>query len=167
MPKLGMRWRHVVINTKNTWLHGDERGFRSRKHRIHSSGDYKHRPPPDEHQGMRKYHEQRSGDEVHIPIELRATIGGAILGYLLSMKARVIAVAVGKVHTHVIVEMGDDLSLVKRVIGHVKRKSSRAVKSKLPGAVWSEGGTFEPVDDRRHLEKSHDYVIYDQGPAAW
>jgi len=31
-------WRHVIINTRGTWLHGDSRGFRNRKHRIHSSG---------------------------------------------------------------------------------------------------------------------------------
>src|SRR5262245_774269 len=167
MPEPGMRWRHAIINTKNTWLHRDERGFRSRKHRIHSSGDYKHRPPADEHQGLREYHRKRSGKEVHIAPELRSTVGCAILLYFRSIGARVIAMAVGKVHTHIVVEMVDDIGIVKRIIGQAKRRSSRAVKSQLPGAVWGEGGTFEPVDDRERLERSHDYVIYDQGPGAW
>src|SRR5262245_7525681 len=123
MPRPGMRWRHVVINTKNTWLHGDERGFRSRRHRVHSSGNYKHRPPPREHKGLRDYHEKRSGGEVHISIELRPIVGSVVLEYLLSISVRVIAVAVGKVHTRVIAEMGVDLGLVKRIIGQAKRRS--------------------------------------------
>jgi hypothetical protein len=41
----GNKWRHVIIKTRSSWLHGDERGFRDRGHRIHSSGDYKHGPP--------------------------------------------------------------------------------------------------------------------------
>jgi hypothetical protein len=51
MAQPGMLWRHVIINTFCTWLHSDERGFRSRKHRIHSSGDYRRRPPKGEHAG--------------------------------------------------------------------------------------------------------------------
>ena len=44
-----------MINTLNTWLHGDERGFRSRNSEIESSGDYKHRPPPEEYRKLREY----------------------------------------------------------------------------------------------------------------
>ena len=51
MPAEGMLWRHVICHAKNTWLHGDERGFRDRDHRAHSSGDYYNPPPKDEHQG--------------------------------------------------------------------------------------------------------------------
>ncbi|HEX3314753.1 MAG TPA: hypothetical protein VHR72_07680 [Gemmataceae bacterium] len=29
------------LSTYGSWLPGNPRGFRSRKHRIHSSGDYK------------------------------------------------------------------------------------------------------------------------------
>ncbi|HSZ58001.1 MAG TPA: hypothetical protein VK797_20225 [Tepidisphaeraceae bacterium] len=35
MPAPGKKWRHVIINTRSSWLHGDERGFRNRGHRIH------------------------------------------------------------------------------------------------------------------------------------
>src|SRR5947207_10093448 len=47
-------WIHVVVGTYRSWDFGDERGFRSRKHRIHSSGDYKNPPPKREHEGLRK-----------------------------------------------------------------------------------------------------------------
>src|SRR5438309_7358670 len=69
-----LRSRHIVVNTKNTWLHGDERGFRSRNHRIHSSGDYKNPPPPEEHVGLRHYHQRRASEPLDIPEELRPSL---------------------------------------------------------------------------------------------
>jgi hypothetical protein len=167
MPNIGMRWRHVIINTKNSWLHGDERGFRSRGHRIHSSGNYKHRPPIEEHAGLRKYHEKRSGEEVHISYGLRPIVGRAILEYFKSINVRVAAIAVGKVHAHVLTELVDDYSKVRGVVGHAKRKSSRAIKQWVQGSVWSAGATYEEVNDRQHLDATHDYLIFDQGTGAW
>lgn len=55
-----MKWRHVVISTRSSWLPGSPRGWRSRNHKRHSSGDYKKPPPPDEHEGLREYVEKRA-----------------------------------------------------------------------------------------------------------
>jgi hypothetical protein len=99
MPRPGHRWRHVIINTKNTWLHGDERGFRSRNPHIRSSGDYKHQPRPEEYRKLREYFERVAGAEVHFEHYVRAIIGRAIAGYLRGQGYRLLAVAVGKVHT--------------------------------------------------------------------
>ena len=41
------RWYHCVSTTYGAWLYGDARGFRTRHHRRHVDGDYKHRPPAD------------------------------------------------------------------------------------------------------------------------
>lgn len=162
-----MRWRHVTINTKGTWLHGDERGFRSRKHRIHSSGDYKHRPPPREHSGLREYMKHHSGDEVTIPYNLRPTIGRAVVQWFLDNGYRILAIAVGKVHTHSLAELLIDLGVVKQLVGEAKRKSSRAVKNELPGSIWSAGCKPEPVDDQAHQDRSYDYILFEQGADAW
>jgi hypothetical protein len=64
IPNIPLRWRHIVCNTKCSWLPGDDRGFRSREHRIHSSGDYKNPPPKNEHEGLRRYQEEKSGETV-------------------------------------------------------------------------------------------------------
>src|SRR5437667_131465 len=96
MPEPGMRWRHTGINTRGTSLHGDERGFRSRKHRIHSSGDYRNPPPKFEHLGLRKYHRQRCGNEVHLSKDLRPLVGRAIIEYFNRENLRLLALAVGK-----------------------------------------------------------------------
>jgi hypothetical protein len=39
------QWFHCTTHTYGAWLHGDERSFRTRHHREHIIGDYKHRPP--------------------------------------------------------------------------------------------------------------------------
>src|SRR5665213_2381136 len=93
-----LRWRHVIINTHCSWLHGDTRGFRSRYRRIVSSGDYKHRPPRGEHAGLYHYRDRQSGEEVHIPRHLRSIMGSALRQYLTDVGYRVLVVAVGKVH---------------------------------------------------------------------
>lgn len=167
MPEPGMLWRHVIINTRGTWLHGDARGFRSRKHRIHSSGDYRNPPPPGEHAGLHDYHQARSRGEVTLANALRRTIGRALLANLLGRHYRVLAVAVGKVHAHVLVELPESLPIVKAIVGDAKRHSSRAIRDQLPGSVWAAGGTFKIVAHDGYLRGANDYILYDQGPGAW
>jgi REP element-mobilizing transposase RayT len=167
MTRPGMRWRHVIINTLCSWLHGDERGFRSRRHRIHSSGDYRNPPPEGEHAGLHQYHVERSREEVTIAKELRKAVGVAIMRHLLNEGYRVLAVAVGKVHTHGLIELPENLRQVKAVVGEAKRKSSRAVKKELPGNVWAASGTYKPVETSGHLESAFGYILYEQGADAW
>src|SRR5256885_771098 len=38
-------WYHCTAHTYGSWLRGDPRGWRSRHHREHVEGDYKHLPP--------------------------------------------------------------------------------------------------------------------------
>lgn len=71
MPRPGKRWRFVTVGTLNAWLPGDPRGWRSRHHKRHSSGDYKNPPPPGEHEGLYRYCKQRSGK----PVVIHLTFG--------------------------------------------------------------------------------------------
>lgn len=168
MPVPPPRWRHIIINTRNTWLHGDDRGFRSRGHRIHSSGDYKRRPPEGEHAGLYRYHDERSGEEVTLPKDVRPTVGRAILAALRDMHhTNVLCVAVGKVHAHVLVRLPNDYGLVKRVAGRCKHHASGMISGSVPGAVWAEGGTFKMIKDEGHHRNTYGYILYDQGPEAW
>jgi len=167
MLRLGHVWRHVIINTISTWLHGDERGFRSRGHRIHSSGDYNHRPPKGEHARLHRYMKDRARKELHIPRECRPVVGRAIVKHLNKMGYRVLALSVGKVHAHALTELPHELRVVKLIIGDVKKTSSRTVKKRLPGSIWAGGGTYKPVLTRRHERASFGYILYEQGPDAW
>jgi REP element-mobilizing transposase RayT len=167
MPQPGMAWRHVIVTTLYSWHHGDPRGFRSRGHRIHSSGDYKNPPPAGEHAGLLRYHKSVSGEAVDLAQDIRAVIGRALVAPLLEMNFRVLAASVSDRHAHVVVELPIALATVKMVIGNAKRKSSRAVKEWLPGRVWAAGGTYKQVKDRSHLKNATEYVLYEQGDDAW
>src|SRR4051794_17135006 len=123
MPNEGLQWWHVIISTYNSWLPGDERGFRSRGHKIHSSGDYKNPPPPDEHAGLRRYHEARADEPVIIPEECRATLGEAILAKLEKLGHRVLVLAVAATHSHWQAELPEDEKEVRRIVGECKAKS--------------------------------------------
>src|SRR6266511_1833704 len=99
MPRAGYSWRHIIISTHRSWLPGDKRGFRNRKHRIHSSGDYRNPPPAQEHPGLRRYNANYSS-AVHLRESLRPIIGNAIIQTLQAMDANVVAVSVSLKHAH-------------------------------------------------------------------
>ena len=167
MPSSGKRWRHVIINTRSSWLHGDPRDFRSRGGRIQSSGDYKRPPPQGEHAGLFRYRSRISQAEVHIPKSLRAVIGSSLLDFLVDRQHTTLVIAVTKVHAHMLVELPDNIRAVRAIFGEAKQKSSRAVEQALPGSVWARGGTFKPVNSRAHHFNAYDYILYEQGPGAW
>lgn len=116
---------------------------------------------------MLRYQQARAGDEVHLPLEVRPVIGRTIVEYLTADGHRVLAVAAAKVHVHALVELPDRMTMVRQIMGHAKRHSSRAVKRVLPGSVWGEGGKFKRIADRNHQKAAFEYILYDQGADAW
>ncbi len=162
-------WRHVIVNTRCSWLHGSPRGFRSRDHRIHSSGDYKNPPPEGEHAGLHRWHLARSQGAVHFELTIRVRV---VLTFVLKLRElghRVIAIACGADHLHTVVELPGDYDLSRREIGKCKQKASHTVRDALPGSVWSEGGSFDAVNGRDHLWALYGYVREKQeaGSVVW
>jgi hypothetical protein len=167
MSQSALIWRHVTISAKSTWLHGDARGFRSRQHRIHSSGDYRIPPPKCEHAALHDFMLAHSSDEARFPRECRPIIGRALLSALREAEHEVRALAVARIHAHLLTKQCIDPALARKIIGEAKRKSSRALKNVLPGEIWSAGGSYKPVWDDQHLDRADAYILYDQGPDAW
>src|SRR5687768_18482511 len=104
MPVKGRAWWRVDISTYCSWLPGDDRGFRSHDHNIHSSGDYKNPPPPEEHEGLRNYHEARSPEPITIPRELRLRVATVIAETLIKDGHRVLVVSCADRHAHIVPE---------------------------------------------------------------
>jgi hypothetical protein len=166
MPRPGFSWRHIVISTHRSWLPGDKRGFRSRKHRIHSSGDYKNPPPLSEHAGLRK-HNQNDAPAIEIVKALRPVIGRSIVQTLQEMNLQVVAVAVSHKHAHALAQMPVGEKVQNRIRGECKRISSRAVKAQLPGKVWGDGGKLKEVKTKWHLHKAARYIVLEQERGTW
>lgn len=168
MPQLGKMWRHVIISTRRSWLHGEPRGFRSRKHRIHSSGDYKNPPPAGERAGLLRYHRgQCRGPAVRIPKPLRAELGALLVCAVLAAGHRLLVLSVSRKHAHLLLELPRDRATVRAVVGTFKCLRTPRLRRAMPGSVWGEGGKYKPVRDRPHLRSAFRYIRDDQGPGAW
>jgi REP element-mobilizing transposase RayT len=162
-------WRHVIVNTLGSWLHGDPRGFRSRDHRIHSSGDYKNPPPKGEHEGLFRYQKGRSPERVEIAGKLRATISGAFVRSLQKGNWQVLGVSASATHLHALVKLPSSRDLTKRIIGDAKRAASRRVRKEMPRRIWSADGTYKPVRNRGHQIEAYHYILerQEEGAFVW
>ncbi len=167
MPQDGMRWRHVVLNTHKSWLPGDPRGFRSYQHKVHSSGDYKTPPPPGEHTGLFRYSQGISGKPILIPEECREVVGVAILQKLRKLGYTCLAISVSAMHTHLQVELPDELTAIRQIMGQCKTASSHAIRALVPGRVWGRDGSFTPIDDPEHQRKAFDYILDQENAWKW
>src|SRR5262245_13842180 len=136
MPQRGMVWRQVVISTRSSWLPGDDRGWRSRGHKRHSSGDYKKPPPKGEHEGLNRYVKKRAMEEVHIKWGLRERIGLELLKQFQKRGSLALCISVSKVHIHVLAELPLDEKETKRIVGLCKGAASHAVRDVMPGCIF-------------------------------
>lgn len=91
-------------STKGAWLRGDPRGWRSRHHREHVQGDYKHPPPPGAHDVLLKQSRrlmQRPPGLLTWPQRVVACM--ALAEKLTELGAEVIEASVTRMHMHVLV----------------------------------------------------------------
>ena len=159
MPRPGCAWWHLILTGRYTWLPGDRRGFRNRGHRIHSSGDYKTPPPPDEHEQLREHYRQYASRERIFHPDLRRRIGEAIHAKLDKMQLRHLVIAVGPTHAHALVECEDQYDAAQTVASRIKQASSHAVRDVLPGKIWARLGKPIRIRDRQHQRNAFDYIL--------
>ena len=167
--RVRLQWRHIVVNTKCSWLHGDPRGFRDRDHRLHSSGDYKDPPPAGEHARLFRYYKQRSGEPVDLDVEARILICRAFVLKWQSLGYRVIACAVARRHLHAVVEGPYDYDELIKEVGKCKQKASHAVRHLIPGTIWAANGHLKRIRNTGHFRNSYKYVRTRQevGTVVW
>lgn len=167
MPPQGFRWRHVNFGTLSSWLPGDKRGWRSRGHKRHSSGDYKNPPPADEHEGLRKWSERHAAPCVTIPNEARKPAALKIAEELHRRGHQILSVSVSGRHAHALVLLPNNIRLIRRIVGDCKKQSSKAIGRYLPGRVWAAGGNFKPVDTVAHQAEVYNYILDHLKEGAW
>jgi len=154
------RWFHTQIWLYGHWLPGDAKGFRNKKHRIHSSGDYKSPPPPDEHAGLQT-HARRLLKQPPITLtpQQRKLLGELLLRWCRLKHIPVAAVSVGGAHAHLLAKL--PIADTDATIGKAKRYAScesRKQDPSLPSKLFAGKGEPKPVESWGHLVASQDYA---------
>jgi len=162
-------WYHVNGNTYGTWLRGDPRGWRARKHREHVEGDYRNPPAPGRHAGL--YDRSKSllkAKPVRLDRTQRRVAAIAIVEKLRELGVEILAVSVDAVHYHVLGRFpGAD---VRSFIGRAKKNASHLLREhRLPGTVWAKRCRVLPISDRSHQVNVYRYIARhaDRGACAW
>lgn len=160
-------WYHVNGNTYGTWLRGDVRGWRARKHREHCEGDYKTPPPPGTY---RELHQLSQARMKHNPVLLDAetmTIAGqALVERLLWQQIKVISVALDKRHYHILAKFPD--TNVRWPVGLAKKHAHYALLNRgRQGPLWAKRNRILPVRNREHQVNVYHYIQNHRKRGAW
>lgn len=182
-------WYHCMANTYGTWLPGDPRGFRTRKHREHVEGDYKQPPPKGKHEARHiRAKESMTREPVYLSVPARrACVQALAYAWVDVHEIEVLAIAVGRCHMHVLARFrrsqdGPKPSLsrgglrekdpARYYVGIGKERSAKALASKSlvkPGGVWAKRGKIVPIKDRQHQLHVYSYILdhEKEGAATW
>ncbi|MDZ4688882.1 MAG: hypothetical protein SH850_27720 [Planctomycetaceae bacterium] len=160
-------WFHIIISTYGSWLPGDPRGFRTRHHREHVEGDYKHPPPKgmydQRHQHSRKLLTQPA---TIIPSALRPVIGEAVRERLEQESGRVLVVACGGQHVHVQVQLPDGDA--RHPAGLAKRHATFVAHANgFEGKLWALKPKIVRIKDRTHQKNVYQYILDHAKEGAW
>ncbi len=161
------RWYHCVLTTYGAWLPGDPRGFRTRHHREHVEGDYKHPPPP----GTYDARHQRSEQLQRFPAVTLATAERALLGRECVRQCQtggieVIALAVAGQHVHLQFQCDPQqviatLGKLKRAMWYARRQAGNESR------LWGRGRKIVPIRSREHQERVFRYILAHRREGAW
>ncbi len=160
------RWLHVTLHTRNAWLHGDPRGFRDRNHRLHSSGDYRNRPPVGEHARTHAFYKQRSGRSPRFDRDVRLLVCDAVAEKLRDQRQTPVAVAAVSNHVHLLAKFPSDFGESDKLIAQVKRRVSTRLRGHVDGPTFAQGAGVEEVRDRSHHRATYRYIRDKQGSDA-
>jgi hypothetical protein len=98
-------WVHCSGSTFGTWLRGDPKGWRSRRHREHCEGDYRNPPPEGAHK--KKYEQSRRAmkrDGVELSKGARECACKMMVQALKFHGVEVVALCVGRTRYHALIK---------------------------------------------------------------
>lgn len=160
-------WYHVSGSTYGTWLRGDPRGWRSRHHREHVDGDYKHPPPPGTYDDLlvrsRRLMKHRP---VYLDAAQRRAAGQAMVDRFLAIPTDLLCLSLDATHYHVLGRFPG--GQVRRKVGLAKKHASFALSPLgLKGTVWAKRCQVKPIRNRRHQVKAFHYILDHAKADAW
>ncbi len=164
-------WYHITGTTYGAWVPGDPRGFRTRHHREHVEGDYRHPPPVGLYE--RRFVRAKSlmkRPAVVLSAEARVLASESMAEALMHHGVRVAVLAVGGQHYHILGRFV--LDDPRRLVGIAKKHSAHAL-SKVglvgEGGVWAVRSRALPITSRGHAASARAYIIRHvaEGCAVW
>jgi hypothetical protein len=160
-------WYHVNGNTYGTWLPGDPRGWRERKHKTHVDGDYRHPPPSGTGDGLHQYTRQSLKQPlVHLTAPERAIAGRAMVEMLALQGIEVLALSLDAIHFHVLGRFPG--SSVRPITGRAKKHAYHEMHDQgFIGRLWGNGSNVVPITDRKHQLNVFNYITAHQAKGAW
>ena len=189
------RWFHCIGGTYGSWLPGDPRGFRTRRHREHVEGDYRNPPPAGiyERQHCCAADRMRSAPVILRPDE-RRIVCLELARTLLVYGVELIDLSVGGQHYHALCRFPLELPpgpggsprptpqnlltdgrdpVGRHILGRAKRAASVAMfrlgRKDEDRPLWGKRGKLLPIRDRRHQLSVVDYIRNHaaEGAAVW
>ncbi len=160
-------WFHIVLTTYGSWLYGDERGFRTRRHREHVEGDYKHPPAPGRyHKKATQSRASLKQDPVDLSADWQAVIGAALVERLIVLGALVLCCAVSSHHVHVLAKIPRRLE--RDWTARAKRHAwFKAREHGWRDRLWAQCCRAERIESRRHQLNVDRYILRHAEQGAW
>jgi len=160
-------WYHVNGNTYGTWLRGDARGWRDKKHREHVEGDYRNPPPPGTYDALRDHvRAHMKGKPVRLSTPQRQLVGQAMVKRLVEDGVELLAFSMDATHFHVLARFGPQPA--RRLIGNARRHAYHLLAAAgRKGRLWARGCRVLPVRDRKHQVNVYRYILAHRDQDAW
>jgi hypothetical protein len=158
-------------NTYGTWLPGDPRGFRTRHHRRHVEGDYKHPPPKGTYDDLLIHSsELMSRESVCLTLPQQAFVCSQIVQSLLRRNIELIILSLNAYHFHLLARFRDHKP--RHHIGVAKKESSYYLRAEQGGCsapIWAARSKCLPIRDRQHQLNVVNYIRShkDRGAVTW
>lgn len=160
-------WYHVSGNTYGTWLPGDPRGWREKKHRRHVEGDYKNPPPAGTGDEL---HRRSRGFLTHPPVRLapkqREIVGQAMVEMLVQLEIELLRLSVSAVHFHLLGRFPD--KKVRPRVGRAKKHACFVLRDAgHVGRLWTRKCHPLPIRGRAHQVNVFGYIGSHKERGAW
>jgi hypothetical protein len=160
-------WYHVNGNTYGTWLPGDPRGWRTKKHRRHVEGDYRSPPPKGTDQRLLGYsRDLLKRPPVQLDLSQRVIVGRALVEMLVQQGVEPLALSMGTAHFHLLARFTDDT--VRPRVGRAKKHAWFRLRDHgFVGRLWTNDGKITPIKDRQHQLNAFQYIAAHKRHGAW
>ena len=153
-------WYHIMGHTDGTWLPGDPKGFRTRHHREHVDGDYKHPPPKGKYDNLwKRSKELMKRDPVYLTPQQRERAVQEFVRAFKKWGSELRIISIDRIHLHALAKVIDHNP--RHYMGLAKKECSAYMKrdNLAPeGGLWAVRCKVLPIVDAGHFEKTTDYI---------